>query len=371
MLKGTTVDANNAGFYRFLCVATLHDGSPDGPVLNSLTSDVAEIAVGCGVKNNNGEWLTFMCFNLGITAITPAGAGNNTLTISDQKTTHLFDAGYQNNTTTGIHTYITNEEQVWGDLYQWGRIGDGHQKRTSPIQPYGSMTTSEMVLGVTCPNTGGLTYDNQPHPWYQIKTASSWYGKFITGVADWDPYGNTNPINTGIADALWRTGRFVPNDPCAHVKADGSAIDPNEFWPAAPGANNNLVACRGQDTGWRVPTQDEWGSIYRTGTLQGNPISAIANSWVWYGGANATTAKVFGNNGYEVRPDGTTTTLFLPASGHRDTDGLLYYQGACGGYWGSNVTSTSAYSLTFGSGTVYPALSNRRAYGFAIRCLKN
>jgi hypothetical protein len=58
VIKGTTADATKAGMYRFYCIAENQHGT-------KLESQVAEVAVGCGAKNSFGEWITFMCFNLG------------------------------------------------------------------------------------------------------------------------------------------------------------------------------------------------------------------------------------------------------------------------------------------------------------------
>ncbi|MDR2005366.1 MAG: fibrobacter succinogenes major paralogous domain-containing protein, partial [Prevotella sp.] len=116
-------------------------------------------------------------------------------------------------------------------------------------------------------------------------------------------------------------------------------------------------------TNWRTPSQDEWGNLYKGGTVSGSPSTATANTWVW----NSTNGR-----GYEIRPDGATTTLFLPASGHRHNgNGLLYGQGASGHYWSISVIGANAYYLHFNSGNVYPANSGNRAFGFALRCIKN
>ena len=66
--KDTTRNANNCGFYKYYCVAKNQSN-------DSVISNVAEVAVGCGAKDLNGEWISFMCFNLGA----------NLLTIAQQK----------------------------------------------------------------------------------------------------------------------------------------------------------------------------------------------------------------------------------------------------------------------------------------------
>jgi len=73
-----------------------------------------------------------------------------------------------------------------------------------------------------------------------------------------------------------------------------------------------------------------------------------------------------------VRPDGVTTTLFLPTSGIRSrNDALLTYAGNNGLYWSGSVSGVNAFYLYFNSGGINPADVNSRGYGFALRCIKN
>ncbi len=348
VIKGTTRRAGNTGFYRFYCIAESSLGA-------RLESDIAEIAVGCGAKNNAGEWISFMCFNLG---------ADNASTIASQKAYNI--GSYTNNTTNapGQHAYIANEERLWGSLFQWGRIADGHELRSftgaggTPTNTVarGAIATTDIGNGNRC------SVSDTYRPYQQVrKTSTTWFGKFIYGNAAW------TPIAQATSDMLWRTGRFVQNDPCAHYKDDGSY---QEFWhEGTDQQNNGYAACSDAGTAWRTPAQDEWGNLYKGGTISGSPSTATANTWSWYGG---TSTPINSSRGYEVKPDGATTTLFLPASGYRSNgNGLLYYQGAYGYYWSVSIISTNAYNLNFNSGNVNPANSNNRANGFALRCIKN
>ena len=167
VIKGTTRNANYTGFYKFYCVAKSSLGA-------ELTSNVAEVAVGCGAKNNAGEWVSFMCFNLGATDLTIAAQKGHTMTFSPA------------NDADGKHYYIANEENLYGDLYQWGRIGDGHEKRGA-AQGFtaGANTagTNQVAYG------SGPTYEDgnlvnstsQNYPWRQVaRTDTVHYGMFIT-----------------------------------------------------------------------------------------------------------------------------------------------------------------------------------------------
>jgi uncharacterized protein (TIGR02145 family) len=266
---------------------------------------------------------------------------------------------FYNDSANGTHTYVSGEDLIYGDLFQWGRIADGHQTRTSTAIPYTGITVSEIGNGLRC-GVGGISYPQQ-----QIKESSNWYGKFISGNTTW------TPADQSTANQLWQAGRFRPNDPCAHYKEDGTY---SAFWNSTD-QSNTTDACIDPYTNWRIPTQAEWGEIYRGGTLSGSNTIATANSWKW---VNCETTKdQLGKRkyqfagGFQIQPDNATTTFFLPASGRRNSNGVLADQGNSTGYWSSTITGNDAYYLTFGPSSVTPAYILSRAYGFALRCIKN
>jgi uncharacterized protein (TIGR02145 family) len=109
-------------------------------------------------------------------------------------------------------------------------------------------------------------------------------------------------------------------------------------------------------SGWKVPTASDWGALYGSGATYNAP-QATANTWYWE------------NNGYALRPDGTTTTLFLPAAGVRRSGGTLHDVGSGGFYWSSTAASSGAFLLGFYGSTVSPEARFPRAYGFSVRCV--
>ncbi|MDR1762363.1 MAG: fibrobacter succinogenes major paralogous domain-containing protein [Dysgonamonadaceae bacterium] len=360
VLKGTTLNAANNGFYKYFCVAKTTDLPGD-----STVSDIAEIAVGCGAKNLEGEWHSFLCFNLGAQTLTIDAQKNYSITFSIP------------NASSGLHYYVANEEYLYGDLYQWGRIGDGHQFRVG--NPGTSDAPSNQAafgsLAINDYESGNLIGFTQHYPDNQIKrTSTAWYGKFITGGGDnnW-----AYPLSTSIKDNLWQSGRNFANDPCTKIKETYTGADPftpanigtvdaetNDWFSWYPSTENSNSAGGGVgNTGWKLPARDDWAALYRGGTASGAPANALSNTWV----SNNT-------NGFEVRPDGVTTTLFLPASGHRNFDnGRLYHQGAHGYYWTSTFGGANAYYLMIHSGSIAPANIdniNFRSSGFALRCTK-
>jgi uncharacterized protein (TIGR02145 family) len=349
ILRGvnSTKDARYCGLYRFYCIVTDDLGQ-------RVESNTAEVAVGCGAKNNDGNWLSFMCFNL--------GADNNS-TIASQTESSI---SFQNDSTSGRHTYISYEENLYGSLFQWGRIADGHEilsgdgTNLKATATYNSAALAPVVMsGNACP---GISDPNRPVNQVHIDSVA-WYGKFIIGSTNWNP-----ATEQATLDRLWQTYRFIPNDPCAHYKTDGSY---QPFWYTDTSGN---TACTAAGTNWRLPTQEEWAAIYRGTTVAGRSDAATANTWSWRGSYSYSGGKanVTRSGGYEIKPDGKTSTLFLPANGYRyGGTGVTNYQGTLGYYWSSSVTDVSAYHLNFNNATIRPGNAYDRAYGMAIRCIKN
>jgi uncharacterized protein (TIGR02145 family) len=322
ILKGDTRDANNCGFYKFYCIATDNVGQ-------TLRSEIAEVAVGCGAKNKDGDWLSFMCFNL--------GADVNS-TISSQKTAAVSG--------------VANQQNVYGSMFQWGRIADGHELRANAGVAFGSLTAaSDIVTGKKCP---GETINGNPY--MQIKKGTQWYGHFIYNIPAIDK--NWNPIPQVTADGI----SIPANDPCVHYNVDGTYV---EFWneSASDGQNPGNGVCERASTRWRIPSQEEWGSLYQIGSAGGPPDDAVANTWVWH----AT-----GGKGFEIRPDNVTATLFLPATGYRSyNSGNSAEEGLMGAYWSGSIGGSNASNTIISSTTVTPGSSGIRSFGYAIRCIKN
>jgi hypothetical protein len=170
-----------------------------------------------------------------------------------------------------------DDKACYGDLYQWGRETDSHQKRSS-------------------------SQSNE-----QARSLSNSKNKFITTQSsnkyDWayniDRNGNQRTVN-------WS-------------KTDGSSICPKSF---------------------RVPSIKE---------LQKETI----------------------NNNFKDRNDAFKNFLKLPSSGYRDfSSGSLDNVGTSGYVWSSSVSGSSSNYLYFGSGNAN-AGNGSRAYGVAVRCVKD
>lgn len=205
-----------------------------------------------------GEF-TFLAYNLG------ANAG---LSIEEQMAYTPLD----DNT----------DATVYGDLYQWGRPTDGHEKRTSGTTPT-------------------LSDSDKPSHGYFIIAPQSF---------NWRSPENPN---------LWGANK-TPNDPCP--------------------------------PGYRIPTNDEWASIY--GEKSGN-------TWVY------TREKE--TSGYKISSDGGVTyTFFLPEAGIRSYDQGTIYPGKylSSGYW----SSTDVFTCMYFSDDLIDTRYARPAGGYSCRCVK-
>jgi uncharacterized protein (TIGR02145 family) len=207
----------------------------------------------------------------------------------------------------------STDATVYGHLYQWGRVADGHQERTStavagPV-PDGSLDGNGQVLS----------------------TATTYYSKHVYNM--YSPY-DWRSRN----DTLWGATKTA-NDPCP--------------------------------SGWRVPTITEWHSIFNgvsnpiTTVTGGDYTSSSGNRWVW---------QASGTGGYKISPDGagsTNYTLFLPAAGGRNATGSNPANGAggYGYYWSSTPNGTNSHYLFFTSTNMYLRDLNYRACGYNVRCV--
>jgi uncharacterized protein (TIGR02145 family) len=180
-----------------------------------------------------------------------------------------------------------------GDLYQWGRPTDGHQVRNSAI-----IATQASNNTATLPATVA--------------------GKFIYTSTDWRSVQTNN---------LWGDG--------------------------TPGENPAKAANDPCPTGYKVPSQAQWGGTFRGGTTSGAPGTATQNTWTWTG------------NGYMVG-----SLLYIPAAGYRYYfDASSYGVGKAGYYWSSTVSGSNAYSPIFANDSVSPGSTNPRELGASIRCI--
>jgi uncharacterized protein (TIGR02145 family) len=286
--------STNLGMRTYYCIVSNSAGS--------VKSDIAKVAVGCGALTSTGSWRTFMCYNLGAANISIA----EQLAYNHNKLGNFLSADSSN-----------YDPTVYGGLYQWNRLPDGHQILKSPT--------------VGGPYTAGR----------QVHADSSSYGKFIIrskDTGDWRDLSNSMPVET----LPWR-GRY-DDSPCYN---EGS-----------PSGYN-----------WHVPTHSEWGETFGGGDAAAAGAYSTANTWDWRSfGINGSFDVA---SGYSIKPDGVTTTLFLPAAGVRDVvAGDWLGPGEAGYYWSRTAYGPYAYFLQFSADyDVDPGAYHLRAYGMSIRCI--
>ena len=157
-----------------------------------------------------------------------------------------------------------------------------------------------------------------------------------------------SPTTTTLSSSdISGNGSFI----LSPITRDWRSTQNDNLWGATKTANDPCP------TGWRVPTEAEWASIY--GSSDPNPATAVSNKWQWIN----TTAT----GGFQIGD-----FLFLPAAGFRFcTDGSFYAVGVTGSYWSTTISNdiTDMYDLYFGNTFVIPLTDGSRAHGMSVRCI--
>jgi uncharacterized protein (TIGR02145 family) len=114
---------------------------------DTIRSNIAQVAIGCGAKTNDNRWLRFMCYNVGASA--PAA----NIVLDSIK--FAFSGKGANSADT-----ISSDAKGW--WFQWGRRADGHQWRSSTAK-------SGPVTLANATNTDGsknfITNSTVPYDW--------------------------------------------------------------------------------------------------------------------------------------------------------------------------------------------------------------
>jgi uncharacterized protein (TIGR02145 family) len=148
------------------------------------------------------------------------------------------------------------------------------------------------------------------------------------------------PLNAPVAN------RFITNDNITPER-DWRSPQNNSLWLDASKTANDPCP-----TGFRVPTQAQWGGLFRDDLTGGAPGTATQNTWTWTG------------NGYTVG-----SSLYLPAAGWRTVfDGFATGQNTYGYYWSSTVTGQNAIALSIRSNQIYTQ-DWQRGFGLSVRCI--
>jgi len=207
---------------------------------------------GCTVNTSNGGKLTFMAYNLG---------ANPNMTIEEQM---------------AYKTAGSTDATVYGDLYQWGRRTDGHEKRNS--------------------NTT-LTKSNTDIPGHS---------SFI--LAESDPGDWRNPQN----DNLWGSTKTA-NDPCP----SGWRVPTNAEWESIINANTWTYSNNGTP-GYKI--SPDGGKTYTlflpaasfrsngNNAIPGNIYDIMPDGYYWSSNVNGSHASELWFS-YVSGPYGTSSNL--------------------------------------------------------------
>lgn len=232
------------------------------------------------------------------------------LTDQPKEQVYYNNAGTMMDRNLGATNATPGEVGALGLLYQWGRKDPflGSSSISSVVEAKSTLTWPSAVSSDS--STGNVDYVTA-HPTTYVYGIES--NKF-----DWH---YSSPDNT-----LWKSAKTI-YDPC----------------PA----------------GWRVPDGGETGvwSIAKGSSSQ------------YTKGCDSTNEGMNFSGNF-----GSSSTIWYPASGLRGmVDGVLDNVGEVGSYWSVSTYVSDAYKFSFVNlllGFVYPSISENRAYGFPVRCLK-
>lgn len=255
-------------------------------------------------------------------------------TILDDKTTDGTGTGVFSSILTGLAPNTT----YYARAYATNSAGTAYGNQIS----FSTILDTMACLGVTAPPGYGIV-GSSGKCWLDRNLGAS---QVATSSTDTNAYGYLFQWGRAADGHQIRTSNTTStlsnSDTPGHGDFITSDVDPRD-WRSPQ--NDNLwqgVSCNNNPCppGWRIPTEAEW--------------DAERQSW----GSN-DAAGAF------------ASPLKLPMSGSRNrSSGALNNQGLAGAYWSSTVSNTDSRNLFFQS--AYAATNyNRRAVGYAVRCIKD
>jgi uncharacterized protein (TIGR02145 family) len=215
----------------------------------------------------------------------------------------------------------------YGDLYQWGRLSDGHQCRTSP--------TTATLSSIDQPaNSSFIIAPNAPYDWRSPQNANLWQG--VNGVNNPCPSGYRIPTETEInAERLsWSVNTSV-----------GAFASPLK-WTLA---------------GYRVNSSATLDNVGASGVYWSSTVSGLDSRYLDFVSSNAFLANGIRAYGFTVRCikeiagalgalncGGATTAgnLFSGSVASNVSASVPYTGGNAGSYSAQSVSSTGVVGLT-------------------------
>ena len=236
--------------------------------------------------------------------------------------------------------------------YQWYRDGNAISGATSASYNLPANLAHgvnvEFKRGALTPSCGGYNYSNSIIITFCLTVT---VGNVCWAATNIDDYQQFAPIPDMY------TKFYLWNNPTPQPVA-GSVSS----WPTANSATtwtNN--PCPGN---WRLPTQPEMLDMLNAGSVWVAAKDAVRGAAVAgrFYGPNRTTCTL---------PNNMTGCVFLPASGRRNTSGVLDYQATYGRYWTSTMrTTTYIYGYNFGSSQNEIDNSYTKTWALNVRCVQ-
>jgi uncharacterized protein (TIGR02145 family) len=264
--------------------------------------------------------------------------------------------------TTPAYTFPTPAEGVanWG-LYQFYCVvsnvyGSVKSDLAEIAVGCGAKTTTGGWLKFMCYNLGATDRTKDPFSWTSAPADSAILGKFYQ-------WGRPGANHRAASDTTnFTTSWAEPYDwriPAGYNKPITTTYRQDTYWTVTP--------C---PAGWHIPSQSAFEAISNGMAREVIPANATANTWTKTGSWAWTSEAAHGNGGYEVKPDGLTTTLFFPASGNRrGTNGVLGNVGSAANYWTDTTFGVLSFSLYLPSHLLVPYCGDARGWGFSVRCV--
>ena len=210
-------------------------------------------------------------------------------------------------------------------------------------------TMMDRNLGATSATPGdvgalGLMYQwGRKDPFLGSSSISE--GVIAASTITWPSYVSSDASNGTIEYATANPTTFIGYN---SINLDWQYNQDNTRWQSEKTVYDPCPA------GWRVPDGGEDGVWSRTGGISPNCTYDSTNQ-----GMNLS-GKL-----------GDASTIWYPASGHRDLyDGSLYNVSYFGTYWSASPNNSNTYTLFFTlGGDLYTTSGSNRAYGQPVRCI--
>ena len=270
-------------------------------------------------------------------------------------TTGRYKDGYAMDRNLGALDDKYREARGGGFCYQFGRKDPFPASYTICRYDYDGNRTS--VAGDAVPKVAGSATGKA---WKNVPYSVNNPRTYITSSNGYWTSGDVFNPSSYNSSILWQ-------DPYTGSRTDveegGKNLTKSIFDPCPPG--------------WRLPVNGTWAHF--TGDGAGSSTTSTTVTFQWnvetFNGRGRGTGRTYYPLTFAASKsnptDASIPTIFFPASGNRESNGSMRNVGSGGDGWSSAPSSvTNGYRLSLNAGSVNPSLSTSRAYGFAVRCVR-